>query len=254
MQTTAASRRVGVGKTERRDTWWLQPLLTVMALGAFGVYATWAAFVGNNYWAEPYLSPFYSPLLGGDLGEPVLKLKWWPFSPALLILWAPLGFRLTCYYYRKSYYRAFFWDPPACAVGEISKGYQGESRFPFILQNLHRYFFYLSLVVIAFLWYDAVLAFTFHGSFGIGVGSLVLVANVALLSTYSLSCHSLRHIAGGCFDCLSDRPARYRVWRWVSALNSNHALWAWISLTGVALADLYVRLVASGTITDLRII
>jgi hypothetical protein len=37
-------------------------------------------------------------------------------------------------------------------------------------------------------------------------------------------------------------------------LNERHALFAWISLFGVALADLYVRLVASGIISDPRII
>ncbi|MBF8267669.1 MAG: putative integral rane protein [Dehalococcoidia bacterium] len=253
MQDTAA-RRKGVGKTERRDTWWLQPLLTVVALGAFVAYATWVAFTGDNYWVEPYLSPFYSPLLGGNLGEPVLKLRWWPFTPAILVLWVPLGFRLTCYYGRRTYYRAFFWDPPACAVGEPRKGYHGESRFPFILQNLHRYFFYLSLVVVAFLWYDAVRGFVFDGRFGVGVGSLLLLAEALLLSMYSLSCHCLRHVAGGCVDCLSRRPARYRLWRWVSALNANHGLWFWISLSGAVVADLYIRLVATGAVIDLRIV
>ena len=66
-------------------------------------------------------------------------------SPALFILPFPLLFRATCYYYRKAYYRAFFWDPPACAVSEVAprKNYTGEREFPFILQNLHRYAFYL---------------------------------------------------------------------------------------------------------------
>jgi hypothetical protein len=39
----------------------------------------------------------------------------------------------------------------------------------------------------------------------------------------------------------------------VSALNGRHMLLAWISLFTVALADLYVRLVASGAITDPRL-
>jgi hypothetical protein len=43
---------------------------------------------------------------------------WWPaalpFSAALLILWAPGGFRFTCYYYRGAYYKAFWQDPTAC--------------------------------------------------------------------------------------------------------------------------------------------
>ena len=51
-------------------------------------------------------------------------------------------FRLTCYYYRKAYYRSFWLSPPACAVPDGHKKYTGETRFPLIFQNLHRYFFY----------------------------------------------------------------------------------------------------------------
>ena len=56
----------GFGETMRRDAWWAQPLLTFVVLGAFVVYATWAAFQGNHYEYGPYLSPFYSPLLFGE--------------------------------------------------------------------------------------------------------------------------------------------------------------------------------------------
>src|SRR5262249_34176558 len=95
--------------TMRRGVWWLELLLVIALLGAFGIYATLRAFEGTYYEWGPYLSPFYSPLI-----DP--HHRWWPFSPALLILVWPLGFRVTCYYYRKAYYRAFFLDPPACAV------------------------------------------------------------------------------------------------------------------------------------------
>src|SRR5688572_10151642 len=112
----------GFGATQRRDAWWLQPLATALGLAAFGVYATWAAFQNANYQWGPYLSPMYSPLL---------DFEWWPLSPAFLILWAPGGFRLTCYYYRKAYYRSFFLDPAACAVGEPKEHkYCGETKFP----------------------------------------------------------------------------------------------------------------------------
>src|SRR5438067_1236350 len=70
---------------------------------------------------------------------------WWHCSPALLILPFPLGFRLTCYYYRKAYYRSFWLSPPACAVADAHRRYTGERRFPLIFQNVHRYFFYLAL-------------------------------------------------------------------------------------------------------------
>lgn len=232
--------------TMRRDAWWIAPLLTVIVLSGFGIYATWRAFENRFYEVGPYLSPFYSPLL---------HFGWWRFSPAILILWAPLGFRVTCYYYRKAYYRAFFWDPPACAVGEPRKGYNGETRFPFILQNIHRYFFYAATIVLVFLWYDAIKAFIFDGHFGVGVGSIVLfVNNIILLPLYSFSCHSFRHLIGGHLDQFSRCPTRYKLWGAVSVLNNNHMLWAWISLFSVALADFYIRLVASGAINDVRLL
>jgi hypothetical protein len=242
---------IGFGKTMRRDAWWLELIPVVIVLGAFGIYATVRAFEGAYYEWGPYLSPFYSPLI-----DP--QHRWWPFSPAILILGGPLGFRATCYYYRKAYYRAFFLDPPACAVGESrSHRYSGETRFPFILQNLHRYFLYLALIFLIILWYDAVRAFSFDGSFGIGVGSLVLLANIVLLSFYTFSCHSLRHIVGGkldCFSCVAFGGPRHTAWRGASFLNEHHMLFAWLSLFSVGLADLYIRLVASGSIHDLRLL
>ena len=184
-----------LGSTLRRDAWWVEILPVIILLGGFGLYATLRAFEGKFYEWGPYLSPFYSPLI-----DPLHH--WWKFSPALLILAGPLGFRATCYYYRKAYYRAFFLDPPACAVGEPSKRkYQGETKFPFILQNLHRYFFYVAVVFILFLWHDVIKAFDFDGHFGIGLGTLVLTTNVVLLTLYTFSCHSLRHLAGGKLDC-----------------------------------------------------
>jgi hypothetical protein len=233
------------GATERNDNWWLQPLAQAMGLGLLGLYATWAAFQGNHYEYGNYLSPFYSPLF---------KPAWWPLSPALVILWAPLGFRGTCYYYRKAYYRAFFADPVACAVGEMkSKGYCGELKFPFILQNLHRYFLYLALVILAVLWYDVLRGFSFNGRFGIGGGSLALLFNTSLLTLYTLSCHSLRHIIGGkldCFSCAAVGGPRHKTWSVVSVLNGHHMAWAWWSLFAVCFADFYVRMCSMGVIHD----
>jgi hypothetical protein len=242
-----------LGSTLRRDPWWLEILPVVIVLGGFGLYATLRAFEGNYYSWGPYLSPFYSPLI-----DP--QHHWWPrrLSPALLILAGPLGFRATCYYYRKAYYRAFFLDPPACAVGEFPRRkYSGETKFPFILQNLHRYFFYVAVLFICFLWYDAVRSFFFDGHFGIGVGTLILTANVSLLSLYTFSCHSLRHLAGGkldCFSCASFGRSRFAAWRFSTFLNERHMFFAWCSLFSVGLADFYIRLVATGAIHDLRLL
>ena len=181
----------------------------------------------------------------------------WPLSPAILILWAPAGFRLTCYYYRKAYYRSFWMSPPACAVRDGHAQYSGETRFPLLMQNLHRYFFYAATLVVLFLWWDALLAFRFPttdggSEFGLGLGTLVLIANAAFLSLYSFSCHSCRHLCGGGLDVLSQSPLRLKLWRQVSRLNENHMLFAWISLVGVMLTDVYVRFISMGYISDVR--
>lgn len=247
---SAAKSASGFGSTLRRDPWWIENLPFIIVLSAFGIYTTWRAFEGTYYYVAPYLSPFYSPLIDPNH-------HWWPFSPALLILGGPLGFRLTCYYYRKAYYRAFFLDPPACAVSEGHRSYKGETAFPFILQNVHRYFFYIAVIFVAFLWYDAVIAFNFDGKFGIGVGSLVMLVNIILLTIYTFSCHSLRHLVGGkldCFSCATLGLPRHSAWEGVTKLNEHHMFWAWASMISVGLTDLYIRLVASGTLKDIRLL
>ena len=244
------------GSTNRTDAWWKEPLMVVLVLGGFGIYATWAALQNKHYFAAPYLSPFYSPCIADNCAERTLPLigKWWTLSPAFLILWVPGGLRATCYYYRKAYYRSFFGSPPGCAVKDVSKSYKGESAFPFILQNIHRYFFWGSLVILAFLWWDVIHAFRFDGHFGVRVGSLVLTLNAALLSLFSMSCHACRHISGGGLNVFSKAPARFGLWKFVTRLNENHQGYAWVSLFSVALTDVYVRLLSMGFIKDIRII
>src|SRR6185437_4525413 len=195
--------------------------------------------------------PFYSPLLMTD------KPGWWPalapFSAAMLILWAPGGFRLTCYYYRGAYYKAFWADPPSCAVGEPRKTYWGERSFPLILQNVHRYFLYLALVFIVLLAHDAYNAMWFDGKFGIHVGTLVLTLNAVLLGCYTLGCHSLRHLTAGRLDVMSKKPARKKTYDCVSCLNRRHMMWAWFSLFWVGFTDIYIRLCAMNVWHDWRI-
>lgn len=256
--------QTGFGITERNDAWWVRPLGVFLVLTSFIVYATWAAFQGEHYSAGPYLSPFYSPLLVGE-GEHAWfgsRPQWWPLmlSPALLILWAPGGFRLTCYYYRGAYYRAFWADPPACAVGEPRKKYWGENSFPLILQNAHRFFLYLALIFVFILLYDAWKAMWFtdpatgNHEFGIGVGTVVLTANAVLLGLYTFSCHSFRHLVGGVRDQLSGAPVQKKIYNCTTCLNRRHMYWAWMSLFSVAFADMYVRMVSMGIWTDYRIL
>ncbi len=253
--TLADRRRRAGGATRRTDAWWVAPLVTAVVLVGFVIYGTWVAFANTNYYADPYLSPFYSPCLAANCVRPTATIvgSWWKLSPALLVLPFPLAFRLTCYYYRKAYYRSLWWAPPACAVRDARRGYTGETRFPLILQNIHRYFFYLALPLPVILTWDALRAFRFPDGFGLGLGTLVLLVNAALLWLYTLSCHSCRHLCGGHVDMFSKAPVRSWLWRQLSWLNARHALFAWVSLVVVALADLYVRLVAAGAIHDPRL-
>jgi hypothetical protein len=258
--------RRGFGKTMRRDAWWVQPLVVFIILGSFLVYATWAAFQNEFYAWGNYLSPFYSPLLFSDSphawihgARPSWLPGFLPFSPALLILPFPAGFRLTCYYYRGAYYKSFWADPPNCAVGEPRKSYRGEKTLPLVVQNIHRYFLYAALVFLVILASDAYKAMWFadpstgRESFGIGVGTLVLITNVVLLGGYTLGCHSLRHLVGGYLDQLSRAPVRKRTYDCVSCLNRGHMRWAWLSLFWVAFSDIYIRLVSMGIWHDVRL-
>jgi hypothetical protein len=246
-------------KTLRNDRWWLAPLATFIVFTAFVVYATWRAFMGSDYYSSPYLSPFFSPCLAtsceegsSDFGTPIGD--WWQWSPALIILIFPLGFRMSCYYYRKAYYRAFWLSPPACAVAEPHRGYSGETRFPLILQNVHRYTFYAAVLVALVLSFDVVLAFRNedHEWGHAGLGTLILLVNVVLIWLYTLGCHSCRHAVGGRLRHFSKHPIRYRTWTLVSKLNARHALYAWLSLFSVAFADFYVYLLATGAFDDPR--
>jgi hypothetical protein len=255
-------KRRPFGKTMRKGAWWLPSLLTFIGLGAFVVYSTWAAFQGANYRFDHYLSPMYSPELFGSTRAlfgltPSWIPSWIPFSPALLILWAPGGFRFTCYYYRGAYYKAIWADPVACAVGEPRSGYRGEKKFPLILQNIHRYFLYLALLFLIVLAYDAYEALwhtdpaTGQVYFGIGLGTIILTANVVCLSLYTFSCHSLRHLIGGRKNELSKNKMQKSCYDCVSNLNTKHMLFAWISLFVVGFTDIYVRLAAMGYLAGL---
>lgn len=257
-------RQRSFGQTSRTGLWWVTPLVVFLGLGGFVVYSTWAALQGVNYRFGPYLSPFYSPELLGSAhawfgAKPGAWPAWLPFSPAILILWAPGGFRMTCYYYRGAYYKAFWADPPSCAVGEPRKTYWGERWFPLIIQNIHRYFLYLALLFLILLaldvwhalwWFDAA---TGKEKFGIGLGTIVLAVNLVLLSGYTFGCHSLRHLIGGCRDKLSANKVSLKAYNCVTCFNRRHMVWAWCSLIMVAFADFYVRMCASGHWTDWRI-
>lgn len=264
----------------RDDAWWKETLFFAVVFISFVIYTTFRTFENAFFcWPWPggpvtaeavhgatYLSPFYSPFLPFALNVtlPVLGAKM--ISPAIYILIFPLSFRMTCYYYRKAYYRSFFRDPAACAAPEpmadARMKYTGERVFPFIVQNFHRFAMYAAIIFIFILAYDAFKAFFFVGPdggrhFGIGVGTLVLIVNVYLLGGYTFGCHSFRHLIGGgvnCYSCTALNRTRHGLWQKVSFLNSKHAKWAMSSMIWVGLTDVYVTLVARGVIPDLHFI
>ncbi len=260
-----ARARISAG-TLRSDRWWLSPTRVNIGLSAWVLYATVRAFWGSGYWVEKYhyLTPFYSPCIWESCAPGSSHLGVW--LPVAAPWWIPMGmlalpfllaFRLTCYYYRKAYYRAYWLSPAACAVPEPRAGYTGETRFPLILQNSHRYFFYVALAITMLNTYDAIMAFhsdTGPGGFGFGLGNIILVTNVALLWAYTGGCHSCRHIFGGRLTHFSKHPVRYWLWSKISWFNGRHMQFAWYTLGTLALTDFYIWMLSSGVIHDIRFI
>jgi hypothetical protein len=224
---------------------WLYPTFVVVILSLFGLYSAWIVLFQPVGEYAPYLSPFESPLI--KLGA---------IPPGLLVVWAPLVFRATCYYYRKAYFRSFFWHPRSCAVAEPRRGrYRGETAFPWILNNLHRFTFYVIFIQVLFLVFDVVVAFDFGGRLGLGLGSMLIAVNVVLLAGYTFGCHALRHLAGGeldCFSCNRTARARFQLWKGITVLNIRHDRWAWASLFSVWFTDVYIRLLMAGVLHDPR--
>jgi hypothetical protein len=260
--TPARTRAQIPDSTLRKDRWWRAPAITAVALTVWVTYATVHVFLGHWYWVPRYhyLTPFYSPCINGECVPGSSSLgRWLPALPpiipyALVSLPLVLGFRLTCYYYRRAYYRAFWRAPAACAVREPHQTYTGETRFPLILQNLHRYFFYAAVAISILNTYDLSQAFRGpDGNFGLGLGTLIILVNLVLLWAYTLSCHSCRHIIGGRLKHFSAHPVRYWIWTQVSKLNTRHMQLAWITLGTLMLTDLYIWLVAAGVFSDPRI-
>jgi hypothetical protein len=260
--------RDGFASTGRRDIWWLGPAATAAGLVVFFGYLTFRAFNPIHVWYAPYISPTVAPpafaSANGSPGSVPLDHawfgsfpSWWPAflpqSPAFFFPSLAIAFRFTCYYYRKAYYRSLAMTPPACAVSDPRLNYRGETGL-LLFQNLHRYTLYGALFLLPCLWWEGFAAFFRDGKFGIGLGTVIMLTNAALLSGYTFGCHSWRHLIGGrlnCFSCSDGSPTiRFRVWKKSSWLNARHMRFAWLSLVWVAFTDLYIYMVSSGLIRD----
>ncbi len=243
--------------TERRDLWWFEPAAVVIGFTAFVIYAAWAGTTTAGYYYDPYLSPFFSPCIASNCEYVTFGTPWitgWTLAPAIFIVGFPLLFRATCYFFRRTYYRSYFLAPPSCAVPDARHTYSGETKLPFILQNIHRYTWYLAVVIFFILAYDAILSYRFPTGWGIGLGSLIMTAEAVLIGLYTFSCHSCRALCGGWLDSFHGRPFWYRLWMTVSRLNVRHGTFFWVSLAFVVITDVYIRLLAAGVISDPRVI
>ena len=222
--------RAGPARTVvlRRDRWRLQPAATAAGLLAFVAYSTWAAFRNGNYYAggvgRDYLSPFYSPCLThnchGYVWGPITG-SWWEVSPALLILIFPLGFRLTCYYYRKAYYRSFWLSPPACGIadaGSTNPGgprarYTGRDALPARPAEPPP----LLLLRRVLLRRDPHLGrhrrLPLFRRGGCRRRHARHHRNAVLIWAYTLGCHACRHLCGGNLRALSKAPLRRWFWQ-----------------------------------------
>jgi hypothetical protein len=268
MTTTATkpvrgARAAISAKTLRTDRWWFEPLYTVVGIS---IWVTWAVIhtvvIKDFYFVQGagyhYLTPFFSPCLSNacvpeaaEFGRFLPDIPVVPF--AFLSLPFLFLFRFSCYYYRRAYYRGFYASPPACAVPDGHATYRGETRFPMILNNLHRYAFFAAVLISILNTWDAIRSFWGNDGFGLGLGNILLVGNVVLLWAYTISCHSCRHIAGGRLKHFSAHPVRYRAWSFISKLNTRHKELAWTTLGTLALVDLYILALAAGWFSDPRI-
>ena len=261
--TNAPGRAEITQRTLRTDPWWRAPVITFVLLSAWVIYGLVRTAWQAAYFAYPenYLTPFYSPCVTTSCVPESRDFGAWfgdfpPLVPfAILTLVFLLGFRLTCYYYRRAYYRSFWVSPPACAVAEPHRKYSGETKFPLIFQNLHRYLWVVAGLISLVNTWDVIEAFRPAGhAFGFGLGTIIMLINVVLLWAYTLGCHSCRHIVGGRLRSFSRYPMRYKAWTFVSRLNAKHMQMAWATLFTLFVTDLYICLVASGTINDPRFV
>jgi hypothetical protein len=258
----ALGRRAAISaKHLRTDRWWVEPVYTVVGLSAWLIWGLVHTLVIRDYYfvegpGYHYLTPFFSPCVNVECPpEAALLGRWapsWVLPYAIISLPLLLLFRLTCYYYRRAYYRSYWLSPPACAVPDGHAKYTGETRFPLIMQNLHRYAFYAAVLVSIVNTFDAVRSFWGTEGFGFGLGNVLLVGNVVLLWAYTLSCHSCRHFVGGRLKHFSKHPVRYQLWTFVSRLNTRHKELAWITLGTLTLVDIYILAIAAGWFPDLR--
>ena len=180
------------------------------------------------------------------------------YSPTVAVIPFVGLFRLTCYAYRKDYHRHLFNHPQACGIpvrnDSMKRTYTGETRF-FRIENFHRYFLYIAVAILPFFYYDVYLSVVDPSTAPVlTLGGVILLANSILVTLYTFSCHSVRHIIGGrkdCFACPASNRVKGKGYRFQSLFNEHHEALAWISLAMFFFVDLYIRGVYAHIIPNL---
>ncbi len=245
--------------TWRLDNWWAQPIVLMISLAVFVVYASYRVWtMGTDvivaHHGYHYQSPFVATNITHWIPGSLIEVAPFLAYPGMLLLPFAGGFRFTCYYFRRAYYRSFVARPGACST-EAWKGkeYKGEKRL-LVFQNLHRYFFYIALV----LWVLHVIAWVkdifYGGNIYIGIGTILLLIDIALLGGYVLGCHAFRHLIGGrldCFSCTAINQNQHSMWGGVTKLNQKHAFFALASMFSIMVADAYLWYIDTNAIVTI---
>ena len=216
----------------------------------FAIYATWRAFEDAHYFSEPYLSPFYSPCLTDKCASGAQDLgQWVPDGWLAAVSGADhpdISARIPAdlLLLPEGLLPLVLGVSPACAVAEPHKGYSGETRFPLIVQNIHRYFLYVAMLFAVLLSWDAIHSFRdTNGEWGhMGLGTVILLHQRGPdLGLHTLSCHSLSAHNGRSPQALFRASDALSGLTLISKMNARHTLLAWTSLVWLVVADFYIR-------------
>ena len=200
-----------LGSTLRRDAWWTELLPVIIVLGGFGLYATLRAFEGAFYSLGTLSFAF---LFSADRSAASLVAA---FSRAAGAR-RPARVSRHLLLLPQSLLPRIFSRSAGLRRGRASQAQisRRDQHFLSSSRMSTATFYTWPLFFWAFCGTTPIKGFFFDGQFGIGVGSLILLFNVILLSFYTLSCHSLRHLAGGkmdCFSCATFGSQRAAAWK-----------------------------------------